>query len=54
MLMMKSEVGGWPSVMSDDFVRSVDKKFMNDGATVSELLCEFPQISPTSLQDYHS
>jgi hypothetical protein len=46
---MKSEVVGWPSVMSDDLVLSVDKKFMNDGATVSELLCKFPQISHTVL-----
>jgi hypothetical protein len=49
MLMMKNKVVVWPSVMSEGLVQSVDKKGMNDGATVSELLCEFPQISHTFL-----
>jgi hypothetical protein len=33
MFTMKSEVVGWPSVLSDDPVRSVDKKFEKDGGS---------------------
>jgi hypothetical protein len=30
---MKSEMVGWPSVLSDDFVQSVNKKCVKDGAS---------------------
>jgi hypothetical protein len=42
MLVMKSEVVGRPSVVTDDFVQSFDKK-------MSEVSCEFQQISCTVL-----
>jgi hypothetical protein len=41
---------GQPSVVSDDLVQSVDKKICEkQHFTISELLCEFPQISCTVL-----
>jgi hypothetical protein len=50
MFTMKSEVVGWPSVGSDDFVKSVDQKiYERQFFTISELLCEFPEISHTVL-----
>jgi hypothetical protein len=43
MFMMKSEVVGQPSVVSDDLVQSADQKICERwGFTVSELHCEFP------------
>jgi hypothetical protein len=40
------EVVSRPSVVSDDFVRSVDQKiFERRRFTISELSCELPQIS---------
>jgi hypothetical protein len=48
MLMIKSEVVGRPSVVSDDLVQSVDQKICERWCfTISELPCEFPQISHT-------
>jgi hypothetical protein len=45
---MKSEVVGRPSVVSDDFDQSGDHKICERRRfTVSELSCEFPQISRT-------
>jgi hypothetical protein len=46
MFTMKSEVVGWPSVVSDDFVQSERRHF-----TIRELSCEFPQISCTGLYE---
>jgi hypothetical protein len=46
MFMMKSDVVGQPSVVSDDLVQSVDQKIHErQHFTISELLCKFPQIS---------
>jgi hypothetical protein len=39
---MESEVVGWPSVVSDNFVQNERWHF-----TISEISCEFPQISCT-------
>jgi hypothetical protein len=48
--MMKSEVVGQPSVVSDDLVQSVEQKICErQHFTISEVLCEFPQISCTVL-----
>jgi hypothetical protein len=45
MFTMKSEVVGLPSVVSDDLVQSLDQKICERRHfTISELLCEFPQI----------
>jgi hypothetical protein len=42
----------WLSVMSGDFVDSVDQKICERRHfTISELLCEFPQISHTVLYE---
>jgi hypothetical protein len=50
MFIMKSEVVGWPSVVSDDLVESVDQKIHERRRfTISEFSCEFPQISRTVL-----
>jgi hypothetical protein len=50
MFTMKSEVVGRPSVVSDDLVRSVDQKICErQSFTISEISCEFPQISRTVL-----
>jgi hypothetical protein len=50
MFTMKSEVVGRPSVVSDDLVQSVDQKICERRRfTISEPLCEFPQISRTLL-----
>jgi hypothetical protein len=44
--MMKSEAVGRPSVVSDDLVQSVDQKICERRSfMISELSCEFPQIS---------
>jgi hypothetical protein len=40
MFTMKSEVVGWPSVVSDDLVQSERRRF-----TISEFSCKFLQIS---------
>jgi hypothetical protein len=46
------ERSGRPSVVSDDFVQSVDKKICERRRfTISELSLEFPQISPTVLYE---
>jgi hypothetical protein len=46
------EQSGWPSVVSDDLVQSVDRKVCERGhITISELSCEFPQISVTALYE---
>jgi hypothetical protein len=46
MFTMKSEVVGWPSVVSDDLVQSVDERICEKRrCIISELSCEFPQIS---------
>jgi hypothetical protein len=48
MFTMKSEVVGWPSIVSDDLVQRVDQKFCGRWPyTISELSCEFPEISCT-------
>jgi hypothetical protein len=40
------ERSGWPSVVSDDLVQTVDQKICERWSfTISELLCVFPQIS---------
>jgi hypothetical protein len=45
MFAMKSEVVGQPSVVSDGHVQSVHQKICERWyLTVSEILCEFPQI----------
>jgi hypothetical protein len=47
---MKSKVVSRPTVVSDDLVQSVDQKENNcerRRLTISELSCEFPQISRT-------
>jgi hypothetical protein len=44
---MKSEAVGWPSVVSDDLVQSVDKKFVKDGASQFKNFHEFLQILRT-------
>jgi hypothetical protein len=50
MFMMKSELVSQPSVVSDDLVQSVDQKICErQHFTISELLCEFPQILCTVL-----
>jgi hypothetical protein len=42
--------GGRPSVVSDDLLQSVDQKICESRHfTISELSCEFPQISHTLL-----
>jgi oligoribonuclease (3'-5' exoribonuclease) len=46
MFTMKCEVIGRPSIVSDDFVQGVDQKICGRRRfTISELSCEFPQIS---------
>jgi hypothetical protein len=52
MFTMKSEVIGWPSVVSDVLVQSVDQKIRERRRfTISELSCEFPQLSRTVLYE---
>jgi hypothetical protein len=52
MFMMKSKVVRWPSVLSDDLVRSVvQKNCERECFTISELSHEFPQISHTVLYE---
>jgi hypothetical protein len=54
MFTMKSEVVGRPSVVSDDFVQIVGKKrkkIERRRFTISELSCEFQQISHTVLYE---
>jgi hypothetical protein len=52
MFTMKSEVIGWPSVVSDDSVQTVDQKiYERQQFTISELSCEFPQISHAVLYE---
>jgi transposase len=44
------ERSGRPSVVSDELVQSVDQKmYKRQPFTISELSCEFPQISSTLL-----
>jgi hypothetical protein len=45
------EQSGWPSVVSDDLVQSVDQKIVEDGASQFQNfhVCEFPQIPRTVL-----
>jgi hypothetical protein len=43
---MKSQVVGWPSVVSGDFVQCVDQKiYEKQPFRISEISCKFPQIS---------
>jgi hypothetical protein len=50
MFTMKSEMVGLPSVVSDDLVQSVEQNMCERlRFTISELSCEFPQISRTVL-----
>jgi hypothetical protein len=50
MFTRKSEVFDRPSVMSDGLVQSADQKiYERQRSTISELSCEFPQISCTVL-----
>jgi hypothetical protein len=50
--MLKSEVVGQPSVVSDDLVQSDDQKICERRCfTISELSREFPQISRTALYE---
>jgi hypothetical protein len=52
MFTMKSEVVGRPSVVSDNHVQSVDQKIsVRLRFTISELSCEFPQISRNLLYE---
>jgi hypothetical protein len=52
MFTKKSEAVGQPSVMSDDLVQSTDSKICERWHfTISEVLCEFPQISRTVLYE---
>jgi hypothetical protein len=51
MFTIKSEVVGRPSVVSDDFVQSADQICERRLFTISELSCEFPQISRTLLYE---
>jgi hypothetical protein len=49
---MNSEVVGWPSVVSDDLVQSVQQIICEGWRfTISELSYEFPQISRTLLYE---
>jgi hypothetical protein len=49
---MKSEVFGWPYLVSDYLVQSVEENnYERQRFTVSELACEFPQISLTLLYE---
>jgi hypothetical protein len=49
---MKSEVVGLPFVVSDDLDHSVDQKVCDIRCfTISELSCEFPQVSRTVLYE---
>jgi hypothetical protein len=49
---MKSEVVSQPCLLSDDLLRSVDQKICERWHfTISELSCEFPQISHTVLYE---
>jgi hypothetical protein len=44
------DISGWPPVVSDDLVQSIDQKiYERQHFTISELLCEFPQILYTVL-----
>jgi hypothetical protein len=50
MFTMKSKVVSQPSIVSNDLVQNVDQKICERWHfTISELLCEFPQISCTVL-----
>jgi hypothetical protein len=50
MFTMKSEEVGRKSVVSDDLVQTVEQKICERRHfTISELSCEFPQISRTNL-----
>jgi hypothetical protein len=52
MFTMKSEVVGRSSVVSDDLVQSVDQEICERRRfIISELSCEFPQISSNVLYD---
>jgi hypothetical protein len=52
MFTMKSELVGWPSVVCDDLVQSVDQKICERRPlTISDLSSEFPQISRTVLYE---
>jgi hypothetical protein len=53
MLTNKSEVDGWPSVVSDnDLVQGVNQIYVKDGASQSQQLSRgFPQISDTVLYE---
>jgi hypothetical protein len=53
MFTMKSDVVGQPSVVSDELVQSGDQKNCERRwrFTISELSCEFPQISCTALYE---
>jgi hypothetical protein len=52
MFTMKSKVLSWPSVVSDDCVQSADQTIYERWHfTISELSCEFPQISHTVLYE---
>jgi hypothetical protein len=51
MFRRKSELFGWPSVGSDDLVQSVDQKICERRFTISEISCEFLQISYTVLYE---
>jgi hypothetical protein len=49
---MKSEVVGWPPVVSDDHLRNTDQEICERRYfTISELLLEFSQISRTLLYE---
>jgi hypothetical protein len=46
------ERSGRPCVVSDDLIQSVDQKICERRRlTISELSCEYPQISPTLLYE---
>jgi hypothetical protein len=46
------ERNGWPSVVSNDLFQSVEQKICERRRfTISELSCEFPQISLTVLYE---
>jgi hypothetical protein len=52
MFTIKNKVVSWPSAVSDDLVQSVHQKICERWHfTISELSCEFPQISHTVLYE---
>jgi hypothetical protein len=51
MFTKNSEVVSLPSVVSNELVQSIEQKFERQHFTISEMSCEFPQISHTILDE---